>query len=707
MALSSALFSGTSGLTSMGDTLQIIGDNIANVNTIGFKSSQADFQDLLSQSMSTMSGTTQIGSGSAIGNVSASFEQGSFKTTGNATDLAIGGSGFFILRDESGQNDYYSRAGNFSFDKDGNLVNPNGHVVQGWLLDSETGSDIGSVGDITLNSFTSQPSQSTNIQVIANLDSTAEDNSVSTSDGTLVAGWNGDTTDSTPISEDLYEYQTTVQVYDSLGSTHDITLYFDKGETSDSGSPTYEFLVTCNPGEDQRDVVDDADAGLLSFGTLIFDSASGSISNIEMTRVAGDGTLEPLAAVTADASIGPVGSDFDVTTNGADENTATANWVGGSDPNGLTIEAATAGTAGNFDITYADNDAGDGSVSASWASSTLTLSADWNESNSAITDDLDALKSTIETAVGVDLSVTVEGTGGTIVSGAVGTTSYEGTDAETSVATINITDTEAGNVDGTTLQFGGSDIDTTGITWGNVTDGATLATELEKSSDIDTANWNAGTLTITAASAEANDFSVASGSGLTDADGTPATTSNLENGLFTFNADFLGGGADPMNISLDFGSTFDTSNEQWSNNALSTSMYAVSSNTIFKDSDGYGAGDLQDINVTDKGVITGNYSNGEIIPLYRIALAGFQNEVGLIKEGGNLFSASLASGSAITNKPGSNGLGTLAPGSLEQSNVDIAGEFVEMITTQRGFQANSKIITTVDTMLSEIINLKR
>jgi flagellar hook protein FlgE len=162
-----------------------------------------------------------------------------------------------------------------------------------------------------------------------------------------------------------------------------------------------------------------------------------------------------------------------------------------------------------------------------------------------------------------------------------------------------------------------------------------------------------------------------------------------------------------MSISLDFGSTFNTTTDQWGNNALSTTQYAVASNTIFKDSNGYGAGDLQDINVNDKGVITGNYSNGEIIPLYRVALAGFQNEQGLVKEGGNLFKSSLASGAAITNRPGSNGLGTLAPGSLEQSNVDIAGEFVEMITTQRGFQANSKIITTVDTMLSEIINLKR
>lgn len=484
MALSSALFSGTSGLKAMGDTMQIIGDNIANVNTIGFKSSQADFQDLLSQSMSTMSGTTQIGSGSAIGNVSASFEQGSFKTTGNSTDLAIGGAGFFILREETGLAQYYTRAGNFSFDKDGNLINPNGHVVQGWRLDPETGSDLGAIGDIRLNSFTSQPSQSTNVQVIANLDSTAPDYSDEGGLTSLDAGWDGTTTP--PINEGVFEYQTTVQVYDSLGSTHDITLYFDKGDPTANGFPTYEFMITCNPGEDKRTgAAGTGNAGLLGYGSIIFEPSSGAISDIDMTRVAADGTTESL--------------------------------VDRTDP-------------------------------------------------------------------------------------------------------VN-----------------------------------------------------------------------------------PVYT--VEKGLFTFEPDFLGENA--MSISLDFGSTLNANTNKWTNNALSTTMYAVSSNTIFKDANGYGAGDLQDINVNDKGVITGNYSNGEIIPLYRVALAGFQNEQGLVKEGGNLFRATLASGAAITNRPGSNGLGTLAPGSLEQSNVDIAGEFVEMISTQRGFQANSKIITTVDTMLSEIINLKR
>jgi flagellar hook protein FlgE len=107
------------------------------------------------------------------------------------------------------------------------------------------------------------------------------------------------------------------------------------------------------------------------------------------------------------------------------------------------------------------------------------------------------------------------------------------------------------------------------------------------------------------------------------------------------------------------------------------------------------------------GAITGSYSNGEVIPLYRVALAKFQNEQKLYKEGGNLFRETRLSGAPITGAPGDNGLGSISPNSLEQSNVDIATEFVRMITTQRGFQANSKVITVTDAMLAELIALKR
>ncbi len=127
---------------------------------------------------------------------------------------------------------------------------------------------------------------------------------------------------------------------------------------------------------------------------------------------------------------------------------------------------------------------------------------------------------------------------------------------------------------------------------------------------------------------------------------------------------------------------------------------------ISKGQDGYSAGSLVKIGIDGEGIITANYSNGERIKVSQIALAKFSNVGGLTKEGGNLFSATDASGPARTGIPGSE-LGKIFTNALEQSNVDLAQEFVKMITTQRGFQANSKIITTTDEMLGELINLKR
>ncbi|MGB2690128.1 MAG: flagellar hook-basal body complex protein, partial [Desulfobacterales bacterium] len=212
MSLSSSLFSGISGLTTLGNAMQIIGDNIANVNTVGFKSSSFAFQDLLSQSVATLSGTSQVGRGTALGDITASFAQGSFESTGNTTDLAVGGDGFFVLNEQGTENLYYSRAGNFNFNESGYLTNPEGYVVQGWQLDNN-GSDIGSITDIVMSSFTSPPQPSDNVEVIVNLDSQGTDNSQGTDD-ILSTLWNA--IDPTPLADTAYEYQTTIRAYDSL-----------------------------------------------------------------------------------------------------------------------------------------------------------------------------------------------------------------------------------------------------------------------------------------------------------------------------------------------------------------------------------------------------------------------------------------------------------------------------------------------------------
>ncbi|MGI5911153.1 MAG: flagellar hook-basal body complex protein [Syntrophomonadaceae bacterium] len=123
--------------------------------------------------------------------------------------------------------------------------------------------------------------------------------------------------------------------------------------------------------------------------------------------------------------------------------------------------------------------------------------------------------------------------------------------------------------------------------------------------------------------------------------------------------------------------------------------------------DGYAQGSLTSYSVGIDGTIVGIYDNGEKRDLARVAIASFENPAGLQQVGGTLFTESNNSGGAHIGSPGSRGLGKIIPSSLEMSNVDLSEEFTDMIITQRGFQANSRIITTSDEMLQELVNLKR
>ena len=135
--------------------------------------------------------------------------------------------------------------------------------------------------------------------------------------------------------------------------------------------------------------------------------------------------------------------------------------------------------------------------------------------------------------------------------------------------------------------------------------------------------------------------------------------------------------------------------------------YSLLSSTSSQIQNGYSAGTLQSVSVDDEGFVVKTYSNGQLIPGYRIALADFSSYAGLARTGNNLYSESRASGQPTFGTPGSGSLGSINSRSLEMSNVDLATEFVRMITTQRAFQASSRVITTSDEILQELINLKR
>ncbi len=198
---------------------------------------------------------------------------------------------------------------------------------------------------------------------------------------------------------------------------------------------------------------------------------------------------------------------------------------------------------------------------------------------------------------------------------------------------------------------------------------------------------------------------VAAGASMTNATLTFDAFGNLMPGagipVITISG-FLNGASDPQNIDWD---VYDAAAAFASNGSLT--QYSSNSTTTFQTQDGYPSGTLRTVDVNEFGVVTGSYSNGQLTPLFQMAMADFPSYYGLTKMGKNLYSESLESGPALFGTPQSGRLGSISTNAIEMSNVDLAAEFVKMITTQRAFQANSRVITTSDEILNELINLKR
>ena len=242
MGLAASLYSGTSGLLGHGESMSVIGNNIANVSTVGYKGSRMYFEDALSQEITVANGVGQVGRGVAMGAVYGNFAQGSLETTTESTDLAIGGNGFFVVSPKGEEIQYYTRAGNFRFDKDGYLVDPHGYVVQGWEVVQENSASASSADqtdnttevrttgvptDIRLENFQSPPQETSHVDMIANLDSQSDDSSTNAADPYFAMFNNWDASLDTPLADTVYAYQSTIKVYDENGTSHNLTVYFD------------------------------------------------------------------------------------------------------------------------------------------------------------------------------------------------------------------------------------------------------------------------------------------------------------------------------------------------------------------------------------------------------------------------------------------------------------------------------------------------
>ena len=260
MAILTSLFSGVSGLNAFGTALSVVGNNVANMNTVGFKDSSVTFADVVSQSLGGASSGSQVGRGVQVNNIRTQFTQGSFESTENGLDMAIEGDGFFILEDSAGTQ-FYTRAGVFSPNASGLVENPDGLLLQGFQADS-TGSLTAAVGSIDLSSTTSPPVATTTVNFVANVDSRA----------TIPSAF------SVTNPSGTSNFSSSITVFDSLGNGHLIPVYFRKSIESSSGNTWQWFAVVGG-----SDNANSSNAEIQANGTLTFQT---------------DGALDTESAIT-------------------------------------------------------------------------------------------------------------------------------------------------------------------------------------------------------------------------------------------------------------------------------------------------------------------------------------------------------------------------------------------------------------------------
>lgn len=276
MSLLNNLNTASSGLGVSSTSMSVIGDNIANLNTVGFKGSRANFGDLLPNDVGGLSGLSSIGTGAATDTVATLFGQGSIEATNNALDMAINGGGFFML--QSGKETMYTRAGQFGYDDQGYIVTAGGLRLQGYGAEGGT---IGrQIGDLRVDTPTTPPNTTSLIALSANLDSAADFTDTPIGSGTVVADGATSTINEYASAGD---FSTSMTVYDSLGEAHEVTVVFEK--TADN---SWSWYAVADAGELDGGGTP-GNAFLISSGTLDF-TTDGQLSAFTQSNVRDTGT---------------------------------------------------------------------------------------------------------------------------------------------------------------------------------------------------------------------------------------------------------------------------------------------------------------------------------------------------------------------------------------------------------------------------------
>lgn len=649
-----SLYSGVSGLKTHQVKMDVIGNNIANVNTTAYKSQSITFSELMYQTTQAASGPNaitgtagvnakQIGLGVTQGAISTAISTtGASQTTGNPFDLKITGDAFFIVN--NGNGNYFTRDGSFYVDAAGNLATTaTGYNVMGWGVDPET--------------------QKIRQDTVKPLKIMSPENMTYPPEATTKAYASGILDKNDPFAATKNGKPVDVTVYDDLGYAY--TVKFAIKKTDQEGIYNVELTdILDSNNESLKDVYKISDISQIA--------TFGSSSSIKETTY----IEAPIGGATyndADkkfyktVSLEDTFSDFE------------ANRVPGV--NYSVPSTVASGT------TYVKDDKitldGVGTVSKEDLINEFHLI--YNESTNTYFYNDGTNDYTLDSDTDSDWQTFLN---------------------KTNLGTFDATVNADGSVTFTTQQEFTFDAETK-------YDGANFVKEVtpEEAYGVDTSRDNVTYEFMISPDGQAQVTSTEIISGNQLVYDTATGEFKKINGGDSVTLDFQSSTTDILGNTVNLGHFQDvdidfTATSMFNNNGTSTISM------VNGDSEGLGSGrrlgELSGVSIQNNGMIYASYDNGQTRLLGQIAVATFSNASGLQKEGDNLYSATLNSGEfdGIGVDVTANG-GYMSTGVLEMSNVDLSAEFTEMITTQRGFQANSRIITVSDTLLEELVNLKR
>lgn len=704
MPFSASLTSAISGLDSHQTMMDTIANNIANVDTIGFKSSNTILGEAFDQVLrnatgpNSLSGGTnpiQIGLGVSVQSTDTNLTQGNLETTGQNTDLALQGQGYFIVNLNGSQ--YYTRAGAFQFNANGQLVDPGtGAIVQGKTADAQGNLPVGSaVSDITIPFGQKSPAKaSTYIQMTGNLDSSQTPLGDIMQSNSVYAIDSGNTDVQGLLAADAgggNNHVITGMVPDSttMTMTVDGKAYTYTYVTTDSGTGKGDFHTL-------QDLLNEINYSLnQQFGgaspvAASINPATGSISfvnngatthslQITSTNPVLQAAMEASSPTTLAASGGTLTTQqFSHVATAADLLTNLRNDTGTSlgiaNGDNIDINGQVGGNAvaqGVLQVNGGTTTYGDLAKSVTSAFGIVNQTGTTiDPQTGALTINADG--GTAYAVSNVDIS---DGTNATakfnsVFSASPGdwTQTQAATDVQQNISTT-VYDS-LGNQYNVTLSF------TRDITRPNTW---TWKASVGKPAVI--TGGGSGTVVFNN-DGSLNTFTYADGS--TTLQINPAPVGNASNLS-----------ANLMSLTLNPGTAGDF--------AGLTQMSGAST-TVSGQQDGYGLGVLNSESIDQNGNIIGEFSNGTTRTLGQVMLATFNNPSGLVNAGGNLLAQSPSTGDPIVGQAGTAIPTQVVSGSLEQSNVNLATELSNMIVAERGFQASAKVITASDTLLNTLVN---